>query len=116
MVISVCDHSGYEKNGKTKAGAARFRCKLCGKSWTAFTEAFEGMRVGMDLAVQIITLLIEGNSVSGTARATGTDPHTVTKRVALGKVCIFEWKPSITFLTSWVILPTFVVSSELLFI
>ena len=38
---------------------------------------FDGMRIGLDEATQIIELLCEGMSVSATARITRTDAHTV---------------------------------------
>src|ERR1700733_3496145 len=78
MVISSCSHQAYRSNGKTKSGAIRYRCTLCGKSWTEFTQAFDGMRVGMDLAVKIITLLCEGMPVRGVSRVTGVKKETVT--------------------------------------
>src|SRR5262249_53515114 len=88
MVISTCDHSCFHKNGITKSGAARFRCSLCGKSWTESTQAFEGMRVGMDLAVKIIHTLCEGVSVRATARLTGVDKNTIIRlAVLVGERC-----------------------------
>ncbi|MCC7085364.1 MAG: IS1 family transposase [Pirellulales bacterium] len=83
MVISTCDHSSYKKNGSTKSGDTRYRCTLCGKSWTAFTQAFSGMRVGMDMAVRIVSMLCEGVSVRGTSRLTGVDKNTV-----IGLACL----------------------------
>jgi transposase-like protein/IS1 family transposase len=77
MVISTCKHEQFQKNGKTKSGAIRYRCILCGKSWTAFTKAFEGMRVGMELTIQIVSMLCEGVSVRSTSRLTGADKQTV---------------------------------------
>jgi IS1 family transposase len=56
---------------------------LCGKSWTAFTQAFDGMRIGLDVATKIIELLCEGMSVSATARVTNTDEQTVTDLMVL---------------------------------
>src|SRR5690242_15825985 len=77
MVVSACKHEHYIKNGVTKSGEIRYRCKLCGKSWTAFTEAFDGLRIGMDLAVKVLTLLCEGMSVRATSRVTGVKKETV---------------------------------------
>ncbi|HTQ39635.1 MAG TPA: hypothetical protein VMJ32_11435 [Pirellulales bacterium] len=77
MIVSACQHEHFKKNGTTKSGDIRYRCTLCGKSWTEFTRAFDGMRVGMDLAVKIVSLLCEGVSVRATARLTGTKPQTV---------------------------------------
>jgi len=77
MIVSACQHEHFKKNGTHKSGAIRYRCTLCGKSWTAFTQAFDGMRIGIDLAVRIVSMLVEGVSVRATARLTHTDPHTV---------------------------------------
>jgi transposase-like protein len=77
VIATVCQHENRRTNGKTPTGAQRYRCKTCGKSWTESTDKLGGMRIGMDRAVTIVTLLCEGMSVSGAARATNTDPHTI---------------------------------------
>jgi transposase-like protein len=68
------------KWGKTKAGTVRYRCKDCGKMLTEGTEQLNGLRIGMDRAAQVITLLCEGNSIRATCRITG-----VCKDTVLGK-------------------------------
>jgi len=88
VIVAVCQHENRQKYGRTKAGAQRFRCTDCGKGFTASTEQFDGMRIGMDRAVQIITLLCEGMSVRGTSRVTETDPQTILDLLALvGRRC-----------------------------
>jgi IS1 family transposase/transposase-like protein len=88
MIAVACQHENRRTNGKHKSGAQRFRCKDCGASWTQETAALGGMRIGMDRAVQIVTMLCEGMSVSGVARATSTDPHTILDLlVYLGERC-----------------------------
>ena len=57
MIVATCQHENRKKNGTTKAGATRYRCKNCGKSWTESTAALSGMRVGIDTAAKVIELL-----------------------------------------------------------
>lgn len=88
MIVSTCQHARVQKNGKTKSGQTRYRCCLCGKSWTEFTKAFDGMRIGWELATRIIELLCEGMSMSAVARITKTDEQTVTDLLVLvGERC-----------------------------
>jgi limonene-1,2-epoxide hydrolase len=68
MIVAVCEHKNRRTNGITAAGATRFRCKDCGKSWTESTSTFGGMRIGMDRATQIVSMLCEVMSVLATSR------------------------------------------------
>lgn len=77
MIVATCQHEKVQRNGVTKAGSARYRCVLCGKSWTESTGTLAGMRIGLDKATQIIELLCEGMSVRATMRVTGTDKNTI---------------------------------------
>ena len=77
VIVATCQHENRRTNGKTSTGATRYRCKDCGKSWTEGTATLGGMRIGLDRAAQIIQMLCDGVSVSATARATGTDAHTI---------------------------------------
>src|SRR5262245_13193390 len=70
VIVATCEHKNRRTNGKTKAGAIRYRCKDCGKSWTESTSTLGGMRMGLDRAAQVIELLCEGMSVRGTSRIT----------------------------------------------
>ena len=66
MILATCEHKNRRTNGTTKAGATRFRCKDCGKSWTESTDTLGGMRIGLDKATQVVELLCEGMSVMAT--------------------------------------------------
>ncbi len=68
MISAVCQHENRRTNGKTKAGATRYRCKSCGASWTESTGKLNGMRIGLDQAAKIIEMLCEGVNVRATAR------------------------------------------------
>jgi IS1 family transposase/transposase-like protein len=88
VIVAVCQHANRKKFGTTKAGTGRFRCKDCGKTFTASTELFDGMRIDLDRAAQIIGMLVEGSSVSAVARITDTDPHTIIDLMVLvGERC-----------------------------
>jgi IS1 family transposase/transposase-like protein len=88
VITIVCQHENNRTNGITKAGATRYRCKDCGKSWTESTATFGGMRIGMDRAAQIVSMICEGMSVLATSRLTDTDPHTIIDLVNyLGERC-----------------------------
>jgi IS1 family transposase/transposase-like protein len=79
MIVAVCQHENLRSNGKTKAGATRYRCRDCGKSWTESTAMLGGMRIGIDQAARIIEMLCEGVSVRATARITKTEKKTILK-------------------------------------
>jgi transposase-like protein/IS1 family transposase len=88
VIAIVCQHERRRTNGTTKAGATRYRCKDCGKTWTESTDTFAGMRIGMDRAVQIIELLCEGMTVRGVERITGVAKHTILDLLKLvGERC-----------------------------
>jgi len=72
-----CTHPKTKRFGKTKAGEQRYHCCDCGKTFTESAQKLGGMRIGMDKAAQILSMLCEGMSVRATARLTSTDPHTV---------------------------------------
>jgi transposase-like protein/IS1 family transposase len=77
VIVSACKHTRVQKNGKHPSGAPRYRCALCGKSWTDDTLALGGMRIGLDKAAQVIQLLCEGTSVLATSRITGVAKRTI---------------------------------------
>jgi transposase-like protein len=72
-VIAIsCQHEHSKKFGKTSSGAPRMRCTLCGKTWTESTDKLNGMRIGIDRAVKIVELLVEGMAVRAVSRVTDT--------------------------------------------
>jgi transposase-like protein/IS1 family transposase len=88
VITVVCQHENRRTNGKTPSGATRFRCKDCGKGWTEETAILGGMRIGLDKASQIVTMLCEGVSVRATARMTGTDQKTILELLTMiGERC-----------------------------
>lgn len=88
VIDFACQHEHRKIHGRSRKGDIRYKCKDCGKTFTTDTTLLGGMRIGMDRAVQIITLLVEGNSVSAAARITDTDPHTIIDlMVYVGERC-----------------------------
>jgi transposase-like protein len=60
VIVATCQHEHTKKNGVTKSGAIRIRCKDCGKSWTESTATLNGMRIGLDQAAKVVEMLVEG--------------------------------------------------------
>jgi IS1 family transposase/transposase-like protein len=77
VIDIVCQHENRRTNGTTKAGATRFRCKDCGKTWTESTELLGGMRIGIDKAAQIVEMLCEGMAIRAIERISGTTKNTI---------------------------------------
>jgi IS1 family transposase/transposase-like protein len=88
VIAIACQHEKKHVHGKTKAGVTRYKCALCGKTFTASTETLDGMRIGIDRAAQIINLLCEGMSVRAVSRITDTHIQTITDLLVLvGERC-----------------------------
>lgn len=80
---SHCLHARTKKCGLTKAGTQRHKCLDCGKRFTASTKQLDGMRIDLDKAEQIVSMLVEGISVEATARLTNTHKHTILDLLVL---------------------------------
>ncbi len=78
------------KFGKHRNGLQRFRCPLCGKTYTEEHERlFAPMTVPEDKALLAIQLLIEGTSVRTVERITGLHRDTILRLLVLaGERCI----------------------------
>lgn len=90
MIAPLCSHSESRANGVDRHGNTRYRCKLCGKSWVEVQpiKPLGVMRVPVEDAKMALRLLVEGNSVRGTARITGLDKKTLLKLIVLfGDAC-----------------------------
>jgi transposase-like protein len=79
-----CQRFGTHRNG-----LRRFRCPQCHKTYTeAHKPALEGSYVPQDRIVQVLQLLVEGNSLHSTQRITGLDLNTIMKiLVKAGEKC-----------------------------
>jgi len=87
MIATACKHERRKKHG-TVGNKQRFRCKDCGRTFTAETELLGGMRIDLDRAETIIKMLCEGLSINVVARLTDTDKHTIFDLLTLvGERC-----------------------------
>jgi transposase-like protein/IS1 family transposase len=78
-----------QKHGKDRKGQQRFRCQQCSKTFLEPREKpLEGMYLPMDKAEMVLSLLLEGNSVSTIQRVTGVHHGTILKLlVQAGEKC-----------------------------
>jgi transposase-like protein/IS1 family transposase len=78
-----------KRSGKHRNGLQRFKCLQCKKTFTeARKDALEGMYLPMDKAELVLSMLIEGNSVSSVERITGIHHSTILKLLVLvGEKC-----------------------------
>jgi IS1 family transposase len=77
------------KFGKQRSGLRRFRCALCGKTYTeGRTGLFGSMTVPEDKALLAIQLLLEGTSIRSTERVTQLHRDTILRLLVLaGERC-----------------------------
>lgn len=88
MIATACQHEDRKIHGRTKAGTIRYKCKQCGATFTASTQLLDGMRIGIDRAVQIIHHLVESTSIRATSRLMDTDEETILDLLVLiGERC-----------------------------
>ncbi|MEX2118361.1 MAG: hypothetical protein WD847_02025 [Pirellulales bacterium] len=85
----ACAHAETKKHGRDRHGNPRFRCKLCGKTWTETQPRPLGdMRVPVETAKLALRLLTEGMSIRATERTTGLHRDTICRLIVLfGKAC-----------------------------
>ncbi|MGE0538317.1 MAG: hypothetical protein AB7O68_25365 [Pirellulales bacterium] len=85
----VCAHAQAKQFGRDRYGNQRFRCLLCGKTWTVREPKPLGtMRVPVADAKMALRLLTEGMSIRATERSTGINRNTLCKLVVLfGDAC-----------------------------
>jgi len=88
MLCPICQTEG-RKFGKDRYGNQRFQCQPCGKTYSARpTNPLGLMRLGMDKALQVLSLLLEGMSIRATMRVTGVNRNTILDLLALiGERC-----------------------------
>jgi transposase-like protein/IS1 family transposase len=84
-----CAHPEIVKFGKNRNGTARFRCKVCGKTFTEPQEKpLGGMTVSIADAKLALRMLVEGNSIRTTSRITGLNRNTIAKLIVnFGRAC-----------------------------
>jgi len=77
MICYNC-RSDCRKFGKRK-GRQRYQCAQCGKIFTDARQSIDGMYLPIEKADVILKLLLEGNSVSSTARILDVHPGTILR-------------------------------------
>ena len=89
MIAPACRHEETKRHGRDRHGDQRFRCKLCGQTWTESRPKLLGdMRIPLDRAVFCLRLLLEGNSIRSVERLTDTHRDTIMRLVVLvGERC-----------------------------
>jgi transposase-like protein len=70
--------SNIQKNGKTKAGRQRYRCKTCGKTFTETKGTiFYRKRTEEAEILETLALIAEGSRISSLARVKGHKEDTI---------------------------------------
>ena len=90
MIAPACPHKDSKKFGKDRHGNQRYRCQLCGCTWTAKKAAspLEPMRIPVSDAKAILQLLLEGSSIRSTERITGVHRDTICRLIVrFGDAC-----------------------------
>lgn len=76
-----------KKHGKNRNGTQRWHCKPCRRTFSE-PSLLGHLRLAEDKALLVLSLLVEGNSVSSAARITGVDPDTISRLlVYVGEKC-----------------------------
>ena len=78
MIAPLCQHEERTKRGKDRRGNQRYRCKSCGRMFTDNAPRPLGdMRINLNQAGLIVSLLMEGMSIRGIERITGVHQDTI---------------------------------------
>ena len=78
MIFATCQYQSFKKHGRDRKGNQRFRCLLCGETWTETPPKLLGsMRIDVDTAKLALRLLAEGMSIRSTERTTGLHRDTI---------------------------------------
>lgn len=88
-MMIACAHATSKRFGRDRKGNQRFRCQLCGKTWTEKQANPLGtMRVPVETAKLALRLLVEGMSIRATERTTGLHRDTICKLIVhFGDAC-----------------------------
>jgi transposase-like protein/IS1 family transposase len=82
-------HSECKRKGRDYKGTQRYQCRQCSKTFLEPQDKpLDGMYLPMDKAEMVLSLLLEGNSVSTIQRVTGVHHGTILKLlVQAGEKC-----------------------------
>ena len=76
MHCAKCSRRCY-KHGFTRRGTRRYRCVACRKTYSEHRKTIGNMYLSFENACLAATLLVEGNSISSTARIVGVKDETI---------------------------------------
>jgi len=78
-----------KRHGRDRKGTQRFKCRQCSKTFLEpQADHLDGMYLPMEKAEMVLSLLLEGNSVSSIERVTGVHHGTILKLLVLvGEKC-----------------------------
>ena len=90
---SHCQHGQTKRFGRDRKGSQRFRCLICGKTWTeARPQPLGDMRIDKSKAVLCLRLLLEGNSIRSVERIVGVHRDTILGLLEmLGQRAVRYW-------------------------
>ena len=93
MIAPYCRHDQVKKFGRNRNGSQRYRCLLCGLTWTEDRVRPIGeMRIDESKAVEVLEMLLEGVSIRSTVRLTGVAKDTILSLLELiGKRALRYW-------------------------
>lgn len=78
MIVAACQHESVKKHGKDRKGNQRYRCCLCGQTWTEQgPKPLGDMRTSLKDAVTALGMLLEGMSIRAVERLTGLHRDTI---------------------------------------
>ena len=88
MVCHNCQTEA-KKHGKSRQGIQRYRCRACSKTFIEpQTKPLDTMRLPLEKAINVLTLLVEGCSVRSVERVTGVHRDTILDLLVLvGERC-----------------------------
>ena len=78
-----------KRHGRDRKGAQRFQCRQCSKTFLEpQADHLDGMYLPMEKAEMVLSLLLEGNSISSVVRLTDVHQKTILKLLLLaGEKC-----------------------------
>ena len=83
MIAPYCKHDQVKKFGRNRNGSQRYRCVLCGRTWTEDRpQPIGNMRIDQAKAAQVLEMLMEGVSIRSTVRLTGIAKATILTRIS----------------------------------
>jgi transposase-like protein/IS1 family transposase len=79
MILATCQHESRKKHGKDRKGNQRWKCCLCNATITCaeHRRPLGDMRIDLDDACKVLSLLLEGMSIRACERLTGINRDTI---------------------------------------